>query len=87
MVTLSFMSLAQNVSSAKTSGVDLVVQKIKFDHNAETNQMVNFAIFVKNRGTEPTQALSLMFDTGSMVGGGFAAPIVMEPGETRVFNF
>ncbi len=86
MVTLSFMTLAQSVSSARMGGVDLSIQKIKFDHNAETGEMVNFAVFVKNKGTEPTQALGLKFDFGSIGAMGFAAPIVIEPGETRVFN-
>jgi len=82
---LLFVNLTSGIGLARISGIDLDIQDIKFNHNVETNQTVNFEIFVKNKGTEATQSLSLTFDSGTG-GGGFAAPIIIEPGETRVFT-
>jgi len=86
LALVSFMTLTPSIVSAKTSGVDLVIQSIRFTKIAETNQTVNFAVVVKNRGTEATQSLSVGMDFGNGVGGGFAAPIVIESGETKVFG-
>jgi len=86
LALVSFMTLTPSIVSAKTSGVDLAIQSIRFTKNAETNETVDFAIVVKNRGTEATQAFGLTFDFGSVGGMGFAYPLVIEPGETKVFT-
>lgn len=87
LAMLSFMTLATSIGSARISGVDLDIVNIKFKQNSGINQTVNFAILVKNKGTEATQSVGLGIDFGNGVGGGFGAPIVIEPGETRVFTF
>jgi hypothetical protein len=86
LAIISCITLTQNIGSATISGVDLDIQTIKFEHNPVIDQMVHFTIFVKNKGTEATQFLSVEFDFGNGVGGGFGGPIVIEPGETKVFT-
>ena len=86
MITLSFMTLTQSASSAKTSGVDLAVQTIKFDHTAETDEMVRFAVLVKNKGTEATESICIRVEFGNGFVSEGVGPMVIEPGETRVFT-
>jgi len=81
---LSFIALTQSIGSARISGIDLDIQNIKYEHDAD--QMVHFSIFVKNKGTESTESVSFGFDFGTGMGMGFAGPIVIKPGETKVFS-
>jgi len=83
---LSFMALTQNIASARISGVDLDIQRIEYDHSAGMNQTVHFTIFVKNKGTEATQSLSVGLDFGNGIGMGFMGPIVIESGQTKTFT-
>ena len=86
LAMLSFMVITPNIASARVSGVDLYIQNIKFDHNVEAGQLVDFAIYVKNRGRESTEVMGLTIDFGNGMGMGFGGTIVIKPGETRVFN-
>lgn len=82
-----FMALTPSIVSAKTSGVDLAIQSIRFTKVAETNETVMFSAVVKNRGTEAAQSIGGTIEFGNGMGAGFGAPIVIEPGETKVLGF
>jgi hypothetical protein len=86
LAMLSFIALTQDIVQARTSGVDLSIEHIRFDHHVRTNQLVEFKITVRNRGKVATQSLSMTFDDG-MGGSGFAGPIIIKPGQTRDFTF
>jgi len=86
LAMLSFVALTQDIVQARTSGVDLSIERIRFDHYVRTNQLVEFRVTLKNRGTVATQSLSMTFEDG-MGGLGLAGPIVIKPGETRDFTF
>jgi hypothetical protein len=81
-----FMTLTPSIVSARVSGIDLVIQNIKFDHSVQTNEEVDFIVYVKNKGTETTQSVSLTVDFGNGVGVGGGGTIRIKPGETRIFN-
>ena len=86
LAMLAFMPLTQSIVLARISGVDLDIQNIKYEYDMETDPMVHFTIFVKNKGTEPTESVSFGFDFGNGIGMGFGGSIVIQPGETKVFT-
>ena len=83
---LLFIPLTQSIGLARINGVDLDIQNIKYEYDTETDQMVNFEIFVKNKGTEATQSLSFKFEFGNGCGMGFMGPVIIKPGETKIFT-